>query len=298
MHILFLMESRKEGEFQKLSGVKELLEELKENSWSWEYYCFTEAVDLAEQKGKEEEKKKTDLIITDSSAAAEQIGGKEICCLGYQSAESSGFFQGADGVFFSFADLDCEYLERFIHHFYGVPHVIAETERLLIRESMMEDFEELYQISQETGNSDYTETMPGDYEFEKEKFRAYIANEYRYFDIGLWTVLEKQSRQVIGRFGLFPMEEQGNLAFETEGIELGYLLDKKAQKKGYAQEACRAILFYAFQVLGYQEIYAVIHKKNRPSRRLAERLGFEKVGMNEEKLCFCYQETKNAQIKT
>ena len=47
------------------------------------------------------------------------------------------------------------------------------------------------------------------------------------------------------------------------------------QHKGYAYEACQAILEYASDELGIQEMFAVIDKTNEPSRKLAQKLGFE-----------------------
>ena len=57
-------------------------------------------------------------------------------------------------------------------------------------------------------------------------------------------------------------------------IELGYLIDEPFRGKGYACEACRAILEYAFQELELDCVYARIDEKNEASICLAQKLGF------------------------
>jgi GNAT superfamily N-acetyltransferase len=60
-------------------------------------------------------------------------------------------------------------------------------------------------------------------------------------------------------------------------LELQYMLEEKFQRKGYAQEMCRAALAYAAERTDYGEIFVRIHRENRPSLALAEKLGFQAV---------------------
>jgi len=43
--------------------------------------------------------------------------------------------------------------------------------------------------------------------------------------------------------------------------------------KGYAREACRALIGFAFQMLRLAWIVTITHRENTPSIRLLERLG-------------------------
>lgn len=61
-------------------------------------------------------------------------------------------------------------------------------------------------------------------------------------------------------------------------IELGYRFRSSAWGQGYATEACKAVMGYAFCSLGLPEVLAVIDSDNAPSRRVTERLGFEFQG--------------------
>jgi ribosomal-protein-alanine N-acetyltransferase len=59
-----------------------------------------------------------------------------------------------------------------------------------------------------------------------------------------------------------------------EDIELVYRFSSSVWGRGLATEAGDAALGYSFSVLGLEEVVAVIAEDNRPSQRLAARLGF------------------------
>ena len=149
------------------------------------------------------------------------------------------------------------------------PFVVAETENLLIREMTIKDLPELYSVYKTLEDCPYVEPL---YEYEKElEFtRNYIENMYRFFEYGLWLLFEKKSGVLVGRAGIENRQIDG-----VACRELGYLIRKDMQHKGYAYEACVKILEYAVDELGIEEIFAAIDKTNEPSRRLAQKLGFE-----------------------
>lgn len=60
--------------------------------------------------------------------------------------------------------------------------------------------------------------------------------------------------------------------------EFGYWLDRHARRQGYAEEAARAVLDYAFGSLGMKSVYASPIADNRRSRAFLEKLGFEAIG--------------------
>lgn len=267
MEVLFCMENLNKMEFLTLSGVQELLKDIENSGNSWEYDR-----NIGKQGLLSETKGVHFLVITDSREAAQELYNRRICCIGYQDKEDTEFFSGASAVCYSFEDIDMGYLEIIHHHFYGIPVVIAETERLIIRESCKEDFEELHRISREAGNDQYMETMSEDYELEKEKFGAYISTVYNCFEFGLWTVIEKTNKEIIGRCGISVVADE----ISPEGRnELGYIIKQSYRKNGYGKEACEAILKYGIQCLHISMLYAKIHKDNTASKKLAEKLGFE-----------------------
>lgn len=277
MEILFCMERKENTTLIELPGAVLLLEKLAEKGVRWNCYpvekggCFQEQV-----------RPENLLIITDSICLVQRLKktrqGEKICCIGYQPMEDTHFFPETSLVLSSFEDVDVDLFENTWRRFHGMSVLIAQTERLLIRESVEQDFPFLYAMSKEPERDRYTEMMPGDYTEEEAKFRAYIRWGYSYYGFGLWTIEEKSSGKVVGRCGLMPAERN----VDGVQVELGYLIGKENRRKGYALEACRKILEYAFGELACTTVCAVIHEENIPSKMLAQRLGFQRRGVRGE----------------
>lgn len=187
----------------------------------------------------------------------------------------------ADVLIESFEDVDLEYLERIRRRHHGIPWVIAETKRCILREICMEDMQALFDLYAEPGMTDYIEPLyPWEQELEYEK--AYIDNMYRLYKYGMWVVIEKDTGKLIGRAGLehreYPKEERLEETDKDMELEMGYAIGTAYQRKGYATEVCRAIIAYAGQNLDYPRINCLIEKKNTASIRFIESIGFTFVG--------------------
>ena len=61
-------------------------------------------------------------------------------------------------------------------------------------------------------------------------------------------------------------------------VELGYVIDEKFRRRGFAYEACKAIIEEA-EKRGAVYLYCRIKSANTPSLKLAEKLGFQKNGL-------------------
>ncbi|MFF2907979.1 GNAT family N-acetyltransferase [Paenibacillus sp. NPDC057934] len=59
---------------------------------------------------------------------------------------------------------------------------------------------------------------------------------------------------------------------------IGYIFNPEFYGKGYATEACQAVLNYAFAELGAHRILALCNPDNAPSWRLLERLSMRREG--------------------
>lgn len=173
-------------------------------------------------------------------------------------------------------EMDPAFLERDARRKAGKPVEIARTERLIVRETILKDVPDLYKIWREPGTSDYIRPMQPTLEEELEFMEAYIRHAYAFYDFGLWTVLEKESGQVVGRAGVFLSEILEN------AVELGYMVASRRRRMGYALECGRAVLAYARDTLDMTEIHLLSDCRNIASVRTAEALGFVKA----EKLCF------------
>lgn len=83
---------------------------------------------------------------------------------------------------------------------------------------------------------------------------------------GVWAVEERASGRLVGHAGLWRPDG-------WPGLEVGWLLGRPWQGRGYATEAGRAALAFAFSRLGADRVISVIEPGNESSARVAERLG-------------------------
>lgn len=165
-------------------------------------------------------------------------------------------------------ELDEAYLDKVICRMKGDPCHITDTQRCRIREITVRDVDELYRIYSEPGITNYVEALCERKEDEIAYIRDYIRYQYGFYDYGIWIVEDKKSGIIIGRAG-FDMR-QG-----YEEPEMGYLIRKSYQRKGYAAEICEELLSFAREKLGFVTVRAFTNPGNEASVRLLEKLGFE-----------------------
>jgi RimJ/RimL family protein N-acetyltransferase len=84
---------------------------------------------------------------------------------------------------------------------------------------------------------------------------------------GNWAVERRADGVLLGRAGLWNPEG-------WPGLELGWKLARHAWGHGYATEAARAAMGWAWSALGATELISLIRPENERSARVAERLGF------------------------
>ena len=112
----------------------------------------------------------------------------------------------------------------------------------------------------------YTEGFCREPDTEQETIKAYIRKFYEFYGYGVWTVLWKESGEVIGRVGF----EQ------PQAPTLGYAIAAKWQGKGLATEVGRAALQVAEEELFFEEVRAEVHRENQASLQVIRKLGFVK----------------------
>jgi ribosomal-protein-alanine N-acetyltransferase len=83
---------------------------------------------------------------------------------------------------------------------------------------------------------------------------------------GMWAVEMKHSGEFVGRVGLHHPEGWPDL-------ELGWMLMPAQRGNGFATEASRAALDYAFETLKAPRAISLIRIENSASERVARRLG-------------------------
>ncbi|MBI1924333.1 GNAT family N-acetyltransferase [Candidatus Poribacteria bacterium] len=156
-----------------------------------------------------------------------------------------------------------------------------ETERLIIRPFEMNDLHDVYRLiyadpevceHYTTGTRTLEETR---------EWLTYRVIEPKYSDFYGWAVVRKADNQFIGlvRLGAGPnfwtrFKENPNPRYNDVEVELSFAFGKAYWGKGYATEACKPVIEYAFLELKIPRLVGGADLENERSARLQERLGF------------------------
>jgi RimJ/RimL family protein N-acetyltransferase len=144
--------------------------------------------------------------------------------------------------------------------------LILETALLILRELVLEDVDHLARVLSDPETMRY---YPAPYD--RSGVEQWITrNRERYVrdGHGLWGMVLKSSRELIGDCGLIRQEVDGeNL------VEIGYHVRRDHWGKGLAPEAAGACRDYGFFRLRQERLISLIRPENAPSRRVAEKIG-------------------------
>lgn len=227
------------------------------------------------------------LYVTDNPDKVRAAYGPNCPILLYiTEANQDKWWKNVPYAVISVRGLTPDFLERVYRRFVGAPWDILETERLLIREMTEADLDDLYRIHDQPGAEEFVAPLDEDREKQLDILKNYIRKIYPVFGFGMWMVVEKKSGRCIGRVGLQmessisrEQENDGRAEIQGDGEadtfcpELGFIMEKSAQRKGYCLEACRAVLRYGFKDLDLEKICAVVAQENLASREFCARLG-------------------------
>lgn len=222
------------------------------------------------------------LVISDFGKVIDDCVAGNIPCIAYDNKEllNQDLFQ-ANMLVEAFGEVDYTFVLEVYQRFHHEPIVIAKTNRLIIREMMLEDLEQLYHLYAEPSITRFLEPL---YEKEEEiEFtKAYIKNMYGFYGYGLWSLIDNKTQKLIGRAGLSNREVDGEIQ-----IELGYMIGVPYQSQGMAFEACEAILEFAVNRLECYFVNCFVHPENTASIALVKKLGFiymQEIDIDNEKL--------------
>lgn len=142
---------------------------------------------------------------------------------------------------------------------------LLETERLLLRESIEDDAQDIFELTNDPEVMRYT----GDVSFESvEKTRELIRNyeDYEKNSYGRWTTIIKATNEIIGWCGLKYIKE-------INETDIGFRFKKKYWNKGYATEASLACLDVGFNQFNLLQIVGQVFSDNGASIRVLEKIG-------------------------
>jgi RimJ/RimL family protein N-acetyltransferase len=147
-----------------------------------------------------------------------------------------------------------------------ISRIILETPRLILREFVTHDAEDLARVICDPETMRYYPMR-----FTREQADEWIARNLERYAAdghGLWAVVLKESGEFIGDCGVIRQHLEGG-----DELEIGYHLHRAQWGRGYATEAARACRDWIFANTAAPRAISLIRPENLPSRRVAERNG-------------------------
>ena len=149
-----------------------------------------------------------------------------------------------------------------------MPLPVIETPRLRLRNWRDEDLQPWFEMG---ADPRVMEFFPGVYDRERsDSIAASVRQRNEANTYGWWIVEEKNGEPFAG---VIQLDEVSFEAHFTPVREIGWRLPVEFWGRGYATEAARAVLEYAFERLAMDEVVALTTVMNVRSRRVMERLG-------------------------
>jgi RimJ/RimL family protein N-acetyltransferase len=155
-----------------------------------------------------------------------------------------------------------------VAHF-AVPHL--QTKRMLFREFQSNDLDDYHQI---TSDRECMRYLGGPVDRQTTwRLMALTLGHWALLGYGVWALTDINSN-FLGRAGLFNQEG-------WPGVEVTWTIGRDKWGKGYATEAGRASLAFAFESIGLDRVICLAHPENVASQRVARKIGMSIDSMHE-----------------
>lgn len=151
------------------------------------------------------------------------------------------------------------------------PFPELECERILLRPMIAADAADVFAVG---GDDEVMRTYDMDTFCDLSAARAFIELQRDRFEAGLgtrWGIGLRSCGQVIGWCGFTPGAHRR--------AEVGYALARCQWGRGFATEALRAVVAFAFETTDLNRLEAVTHPPNLASARVLEKCGFRPEGL-------------------
>jgi RimJ/RimL family protein N-acetyltransferase len=152
----------------------------------------------------------------------------------------------------------------------GRETAILETPRLILREYTQADYDALSAILTDPETMQY---YPRPYDAAGvQRWLDWSFDNYRKYGFGLWAAVRKGDGAMIGDCGVTMQKIDG------ESLpEIGYHINKRCWRQGYATEAARAVRNWAFTHTDFDALYSYMNARNLPSRATAAANGMRLI---------------------
>jgi RimJ/RimL family protein N-acetyltransferase len=146
-----------------------------------------------------------------------------------------------------------------------------ETERLILRKWNLSDFDSYARMTAEPEVMRFLSPRRPLSRYEAWGSLASMVGHWQLRGFGMFAVVERASSQLIGRVG--PWQPEG-----WPDFEIGWTLRSRFWGHGFATEAVKACIQYAFTTLDRAHLISIIDPENIRSIAVAERAGEQLEG--------------------
>lgn len=147
-----------------------------------------------------------------------------------------------------------------------------ETERLKLRAIKKSDVEDINEYASNPKTSEYLLwEKHKSIEYTK-RFVDIVLAKYRLSEYHDWAIVLKENQKMIGTCGLTRIDEENSIA------EIGYVLNPSYWGNGYATEAAKKMIDFAFNVIGVNRVEARFLFGNEASLNVMKKIGMKFEG--------------------
>ena len=164
------------------------------------------------------------------------------------------------------------------------PFPILATERLILRQLIIDDEQEIFSLRSDGEINKYLDRQVSNTIEDARNFIKKVNENINKNDSLYWAITLGDRNILVGTICLF------NFSNENGKCEIGYELLTNFQGQGIMKEAAEKVIDYAFNTIKVQKIEAFLHRDNQRSINLLEKLLFrnpsESDKTNPELICY------------
>ena len=164
------------------------------------------------------------------------------------------------------------------------PFPILTTERLILRQLVIGDEQEIFILRSHTEINKYLDRQISNTIDDARNFINKVNENINKSDSLYWAITLSDKNILVGTICLFGFSD------ENYKCEIGYELLTTFQGQGIMKEAVEKVVDYAFNTIKVKKIEAFLHRDNQSSIKLLEKFSFrnsnEPDKTNPELVCF------------
>jgi [ribosomal protein S5]-alanine N-acetyltransferase len=149
------------------------------------------------------------------------------------------------------------------------PFPILRTERLTLRQLVINDEQEIFTLRSDSEINKYLDRQVSKTIDDARNFINKVNENINRNDSLYWAITLSDKNILVGTICLFSFSD------ENDKCEIGYELLTKFQGQGIMKEAVEKVIDYAFNTIKVQKIEAFFHRDNLRSIRLLDKFSFK-----------------------